>query len=574
MTALLPDWQTFPLAQQVAQMVVVRASGHLFDHQIEYPVWEPPAAVLQSWVEELGVGGVILLGGSAAEVRLRTQQLQDWAATPLLIAADIEEGVGQRFAGAVWFPPPMALNAIAQTQPAQAVRYAEAMGEAIAQEALAIGINWVLAPVVDVNNNPANPVISVRAFGDTPETVSQLTTAFIRGSQRHNVLTTAKHFPGHGDTAIDSHLELPVLPHDLTRLRQIEFPPFASAIAAGVDSVITAHLQIPTLDSTYPATLSPTILTGELRQQLGFSGLIVTDALVMGAITNCFGANEAPVLAVEAGADIILMPVDPAGAIAAICEAVETGRIPVERIHASLERIWRSKQKVCFPHIQGEPHLWDQVPPPETEPQKITALLAQPQTIATAAAILTDSLQVHCPHPSRLESYLATRSGQDLEQEDAAPRRNLILVDDGFNSPFLSKEAPALTLPRKWGYELQRIDRYTPPVLRETPQPYTLMQLFIRSIPFRGNQALLQTAKTWLELLLPTQLQALIIYGSPYVLEALVAELPADLPYVFSYGQMPQAQTIALNALFPSTLPIEPVLTPQNHRKDDRRFTD
>lgn len=563
MTGLPPDWQTLPLAQQVAQMIVVRASGHLFDHQIEYPVWEPPVSVLQHWVQELGVGGVILLGGSAAEVRLRTQQLQDWAAIPLLVAADIEEGVGQRFAGAVWFPPPMALNAIVQNQPEQAVRYAEVMGETIAQEALAIGINWVLAPVVDVNNNPANPVINVRAFGEMPATVSQLTTAFMRGAKRHKVLTTAKHFPGHGDTAIDSHLELPVLPHDLTRLRQIEFPPFETAIAAGVDSVITAHLQIPALDSTYPATLSPAILTGELRQQLGFTGLIVTDALVMGAITDCFGANEAPVLAIEAGADIILMPVDPEGAIAAICEAVTTGRIPVERIHASLERIWQSKRQVCFPLIQGEPHLWDQVPPPEAEPQRITSLLSQPETIATAAAILTNSLQVHCPRPSR------------LNQGDAAqPHRNLILVDDGFNSPFLSKQAPAITLPRALGYELQLIDRYTPPVLREIAQPLTLLQLFIRGNPFRGNQALLQTAKTWLEWLLPTQLQALIIYGSPYVLEQLVADLPADLPYVFSYGQMPQAQTIALSALFPSTLPTQTKTVEQSHSDGDRRFSD
>lgn len=566
MTGLLPDWQTLPLAQQVAQMIVVRASGHLFDHQIEYPVWEPPVSVLQHWVQELGVGGVILLGGSAAEVRLRTQQLQDWATIPLLVAADIEEGVGQRFAGAVWFPPPLALNAIAQHQPEQAVCYAEAMGEAIAQEALAIGINWVLAPVVDVNNNPANPVINVRAFGDTPETVSQLTTAFIHGAQRHKVLTTAKHFPGHGDTAIDSHLEAPVLPHDLARLRQIEFPPFETAIAAGVDSVITAHLQIPSLDSTYPATLSPAILTGELRQRLGFTGLIVTDALVMGAITNCFGADEVPVLAVEAGVDIILMPVDPEGAIAVLCEAVQTGRIPIERIHASLERIWRSKLKVCLPPIQGEPHLWDQVPPPETEPQNISALLAQPETIATAAAILTDSLHVHSPHPSRLDQW-----------DTAQPHRNLILIDDGFNSPFLSKQAPAITLPRDLGYELHLVDRYTPPVLHKAAQPLTLVQLFIRGNPFRSNQALLQTAKTWLELLLPTQLQALIIYGSPYVLDQLIVDLPADLPYVFSYGQMPQAQTIALRTLLApaflsASLPLEPAS--QSYRKGDRMFGD
>ncbi|HEY9646832.1 MAG TPA: glycoside hydrolase family 3 N-terminal domain-containing protein, partial [Chroococcidiopsis sp.] len=256
MTSSLPDWTDLPLPAQVAQLVVVRASGYLFDHQIQYPQWEPPAATLRHWIEDLGVGGVILLGASAVELGVRSQQLQGWASIPLLLCADIEEGVGQRFAGATWFPPPLALGAIAQRDMQQAVAYAEQMGAAIAQEALAIGLNWLLAPVADVNNNPANPVINVRAFGETAAAVSQLTTAFIRGAHRHRVLTTAKHFPGHGDTAIDSHLELPVIPHGRERLATTEFPPFAAAIAAGVDAVMTAHLQIPALDATYPATLS------------------------------------------------------------------------------------------------------------------------------------------------------------------------------------------------------------------------------------------------------------------------------------------------------------------------------
>ncbi|MGA7935210.1 MAG: glycoside hydrolase family 3 N-terminal domain-containing protein, partial [Kovacikia sp.] len=354
MTPFLPDITSLSLTEQVAQMVVVRASGYLFDHQIQYPVWEPKAEVLQSWLQELGVGGVILLGGSAGELALRTQQLQSWAKLPLLLAADVEEGVGQRFSGATWFPPPLALAAIATQQPDLAEQEAEQMGATTAQEARAIGLNWVLAPVVDVNNNPANPVINVRAFGETPQIVSRLITAFLRGAQRHPVLTAAKHFPGHGDTAVDSHLELPVLNHSLERLQQIEIPPFEAAIAAGVDAVMSAHLQIPALDPIYPATLSPRILTQELRQKLGFDGLIVTDALVMGAIANRYGANQAAVLAVEAGADILLMPLDPVGAIAAVCAAVEAGRISLERIQASVERIWRAKQKVGSPLRQSE----------------------------------------------------------------------------------------------------------------------------------------------------------------------------------------------------------------------------
>lgn len=176
---------------------------------------------------------MILLGGSAVEVAVRSQQLQDWAALPLLLAADIEEGVGQRFSGATWFPPPMALGAIARQSLDAACDLARQMGEITAQEAMALGLNWLLAPVVDVNHNPLNPVINVRAFSDRVDHVTALTSAFIRGAAAYAVLTTAKHFPGHGDTTTDSHLDLPVLLHDLERLTTLEFPPFQGAIAAG-----------------------------------------------------------------------------------------------------------------------------------------------------------------------------------------------------------------------------------------------------------------------------------------------------------------------------------------------------
>jgi beta-glucosidase len=546
--ALLPDWKTLSLAQQVAQMVVVRASGHLFDAQIEYPVWEPPAQTLQHWVQELGVGGVILLGGSTAEVHLRTQQLQNWAPVPLLMAADVEEGVGQRFAGATWFPPPLALNAIAQTDLDRATDYAEQMGAAIAQEALAIGLNWVLAPVVDVNNNPDNPVINVRAFGETPQIVSQLSTAFIRGCRRYPVLTAAKHFPGHGDTAIDSHLDVPVLLHSQQRLDQLEWLPFQAALAAGVDAVMTAHLLLPALDADHPATLSRSVLTAALRQTLGCTGLIVTDALMMGAIINRYGPDEAPVLAVEAGADMVLMPVDPEAAIAAIGRAVETGRIPLSQIHASLERIWRAKRTVLAGLASTAIAL------PET-------LAPSPQATALATAIVRNSLQVYQPSPSRLHSGT-------MEAIGAAPR-NLILVDDVLNSAFLTKQAPAITVPRDRGYTLQWVDRHAPsrsPV--HLPTQPTLVQLFIRGTPFRGNTELLQTAQNWLQALLDTDcLQALVLYGSPYVLEPLVSQLPADVPYVFSYGQMPLAQSIALDALFAQSIGESPIAL-------NRQFTD
>ena len=542
MPLLFPELETLSLRQQVAQMIVVRSSGYLFDHQIQYPVWEPTATVLQHWIEHLGVGGVILLGGSAGELALRIQQLQEWAAIPLLVAADVEEGVGQRFSGATWFPPPMALAAIAQTSLDRAERYAEQWGETTAQEARAIGLNWVLAPIVDVNNNPDNPVINVRAFGETPAIVSQLATAFLRGAQRHPVLTAAKHFPGHGDTAVDSHLELPVLPHALDRLAQVEIPPFKAAIVAGVDTVISAHLQIPALDAEFPATLSSRILTQELRQALGFDGLIVTDALVMGAIANRYGANEAAVLAIEAGADILLMPLDPEGAIQAVCEAVETGRIAADRIQSSVERIWRGKYKVCAP-IEGDTsHAWETRPSVTVEASTLTAQLAQSQAQVTVTDILRDSMQVHCPDLSRLTQ---ARWSQN--------RRNLIIVDDLLACEGLRRHTPAIALPQTLGYAPQTVDRHTPAIALNadatTWQP-TLLQLFIRGNPFRGSAGLTQTASDWFHFLVASeQLLALVLYGSPYVLDKFLPSLPADVPYVFTYGQMPSAQTIALEFL-------------------------
>lgn len=523
----LPNLNDLTLEQQVAQMVVVRASGYLFDHQIQYPAWEPSAEQLRHFIQNLGVGGVILLGGSAGELSLRTQQLQNWAKIPLLIAADIEEGVGQRFGGATWFPPPMAISAIAVKNLAKAQLYAEEMGAITAKEALAIGINWVLAPIVDVNNNPQNPVINVRAFGETPEIVSKLGSAFIKGAQHYAVLTTAKHFPGHGDTAVDSHIDLPVLRHTPPRLAEIELPPFQEAIASGVDAIMSAHLLIPAWDAELPATLSRRVLTDLLRDSMKFEGLIVTDALIMGAIANRYGADEAPVMAVEAGADILLMPVNPETAIQAVCDAVKSGRISVSRIHASVERIWKAKAKLSSSSSPPDLHQ-----------------LAQPRSLNTVTNILQDSQQVGGAIPLSLKP-----------QDGVCQLRNLIVVDDVLAADFLGRNTPAVTIPRQLGYELQFVDRNTPQFLPEADATHgskpTLLQVFIRGNPFRGSAGLTPVAAAWFKRLLKTgDLQAMVIYGSPYVLQQFLPNLPFNTPFIFSYGQMPQAQAVALEVLF------------------------
>jgi beta-glucosidase len=482
-------------------------------------------------------------------VGLKTQELQTLAQVPLLIAADIEEGVGQRFSGATWFPPPMALADMAKRDLPQAIAYAEAMGSITAAEALAMGLNWVLAPVADVNNNPENPVINVRAFGDTPEIVAALATAFVRGAQGQGALTTAKHFPGHGDTAVDSHLELPILPHDWERLQRVELPPFQALITAGVDTVMTAHLTIPALDRQYPATLSAPTLTGLLRQKLGFDGLIVTDALIMGAITRTYGPYEAAVLAVEAGADVLLMPKDPEGCINAIVEAVTTGRMTQERIAESVERLWRAKQRVAS-RLSVPPescHAWEHIPPP---PIHLDPFL-RPESQRIVADILANSTTV---------------AGQVQPCNPQHPGDNLIVVDSVVDCPFLNRTAPALTLPAQAHYQLQLVDHQG---CQRWPQPHTLrptvMQIFLRGNPFRGSAAVSALIQTWLEALVAAnQLRGLVVYGSPYAFAHLKARYlrPSDdlaldatngcqtlVPHGFSYGQMAPAQHHLLTAL-------------------------
>jgi beta-glucosidase len=391
---------------------------------------------------------------------------------------------------------------------------------------------------VDVNNNPLNPVINVRSFGETPETVSALIQAFLRGCQAYPVLTTAKHFPGHGDTAIDSHLDLPLIPHDRARLEAVEWQPFRSAIEAQVSSMMTAHLALPALDPDYPATLSAKILTGILRQEWGFEGIIVTDALIMQAITQRYGAVEAPVLALEAGADVILMPVDPPAAIEGIMKAVETGRLTEARIEASLQRIWRAKQRVTTLGQDSSSGREAPLANPivqllgATEPLAALSCLAEPEGHTLARSILSRSQTVGGLVP-------AVEGGV-----------NLILVDNLLQVPFLSPQAPAVKQPDSFGYRCQVLDQ-TSAHHGPYPLPPTLLQLFVRGNPFRGLGSTHPWMQEWLKSLLAQErLKALVVYGSPYAWETLRSFLPPDLPCGFTYGQMPIAQKILLGSLF------------------------
>jgi beta-N-acetylhexosaminidase len=280
-----------------------------------------------------------IIKSQAYPTAVLTNQLQSKAKLPLLIGADFERGAAMRLDEGTSFPTAMALAAAGNPQDAYT------MGKITALEARAVGIQWIYAPDADVNNNPGNPIINTRSFGEDPARVADYVAAFVRGVEEHGGLATAKHFPGHGDTAADSHIDLPTIPASRERLETLELVPFRAAISARVGSIMTGHLSVPSLepDPNTPATLSPHILTDLLRKELGFQGLVVTDAMDMGGITVRYAPGEAAVRAILAGVDALLMPPVPDAAFEALQAAVQSGRISTDRLDASVRRILLAK---------------------------------------------------------------------------------------------------------------------------------------------------------------------------------------------------------------------------------------
>jgi beta-N-acetylhexosaminidase len=339
--------KTLTLRDKAAQLVMIPFSGHAMSTRTrEYRKFV-------HLIRDVHVGGLILVNVAQGRLVQRPEphelasfvnRLQRMSRLPLLVSGDFERGASMRVNGTTVFPHAMAFAAAGD--PAL-TRYE---GEVAAKESRAIGVQWVFYPDADVNDNPDNPIINIRSFGENAQVVARNVEAFIDGAEsdrRARVLTTAKHFPGHGDTATDTHLGLATITADRQHLDQVELVPFRAAIAKGVDSVMTAHISVPALGTgEVPSTLSPEILTKLLRDELRFQGLIVTDALDMGAIVKGFGPADASVKALEAGADVLLMPPDAEVAVNAIVAAVRHGRISQKRLDQSVTRVLAAKMKL------------------------------------------------------------------------------------------------------------------------------------------------------------------------------------------------------------------------------------
>ena len=356
------------LDEKIGQMFSVGAHGVYMSES------SPAYQQLLHHVRDNHVGGFIWFVSNVYETALLNQRLQQASRVPLLISADLEAGMGMRFADTTFWPSAMAIAATGDPS------LAEREGRVVAEEARAVGVNQILAPVADVNVDPDNPVINARSFGEDPQDVSRYVAAFIRGVQSEHVLATAKHFPGHGDTHVDSHRALPVLDVSPQRLESVELVPFRAAIQAKVASIMIGHLSVPSIEptpapvrsdwhnenpygttpaevpkaGTLPATVSPKIINGLLRKELGYDGLVVSDAFDMGGLTEHFDAGEAAIRAIEAGEDQILLSPNTDAAIAAVKAAVTSGRISESRIDASVHRILAAKQFTGTPHADPE----------------------------------------------------------------------------------------------------------------------------------------------------------------------------------------------------------------------------
>lgn len=497
------------LRDKVAQLVMPWIPGN-------YAAYDDSSfSVAERWVDSLHVGGIIVSIGSPLDIAAKLNRLQSLAPLPLLVASDLESGSAFRLNGGTPFPTNMGVGAAGSELDAYE------MGRITALEGRAVGIHLDFAPVADVNNNPANPIINTRSFGENPAQVGRLVAAEIKGLQEHGMLATAKHFPGHGDTGTDSHISLPVITASWQRLDSLELVPFRSAIRAGVTAVMSAHISLPGIDSGMhrPATVAPSILTGILRDSLGFKGLIVTDALNMGALVSGYGAGEATVLAFLAGADLLLQPADPGVAIDAMLKAVETNRITLGRLDSSLIRVLELKRGIGLFGSRLVP--LDRVPAIVGSSgfgEIAREITTRSIVLVKDSAGTIDSLRTR-PRAVSLVAY-----GDDIGNTMAADLRSRGYRIAAFR--LYSSSGPA-------SYDSARV------LLAQNP--IALFVTAVRATAWSGNIALPEAFASLIDSTAKQRRTVLISFGSPY----LIAQTPGVGSYILGW----QARTMSERAL-------------------------
>jgi beta-N-acetylhexosaminidase len=564
-----------PLDARIGQMFLADGNAIFMNRQTE------AYQQLKHQIEDNKVGGVLWFRSDVWATAVLTNRLQTMADVPLLIASDLEMGLGMRLNDTQWWPPNMAVAATGN------VTYALNQGICTAREARAIGINWLFAPVADVNNNPDNPVINVRSYSEDPQTVANFALAFVQGAQGENVLACAKHFPGHGNTATDSHIGLPVVDVNLDSLRKQELLPFR--VLAGTDkkkepfavsAVMSAHISLPQVEPdavapvrklnaneqaaaeftsqteanaakvTKPATLSQKILTGILRDELKFGGLVVTDAMNMAGIAARYDAATAALEAIKAGVDVIEKCPDIDAAIKGVKEAVARKEISEERINASVTRILRAKAALG---LNAERFV---------DLDKVDQLVSSPGCQMVAQDIADHSITLVRDEKKLLPLKANTRL------------LNLTFADDDgvFNSQTFVTElrnrkanVETVTLDyRATEADLQKLFAR----LEQTKFDAVIFASLVRARSGKGTVSLPPIGLRLAEELTKRDLPLLVVsFGNPYLLTA----LPNAKAYVAAYSPYPFSQRAAARALLgeieiTGKLPVSlPGLYPRGH---------
>ena len=516
------------LRDQVAQLIVMPVIGEPIN------VRSRTFKKYQRYVRDLHVGGLIITGhvqngrivnAEPYAMAALFNRMQRLSRVPLLTCADFERGASMRVNSTTPWPYNMAFTAARDLDD---VKYQGAM---TARNARAMGVNWIFAPVADVNNNPDNPIINIRSYGEDPQEVAKYVQAYIEGAHSETkapVLVTVKHFPGHGDTAQDSHMQLARLEADRSRIESVELVPFQAAISAGVDSIMTAHLAVPALEpKEIPATVSSNILTGLLRDELKFKGLVVTDAMDMQGLTQLFDNSEAAVRAIEAGADVLLMPRSAEEAINGVAAAVRSGRIPRKRLEESVARILSAKIRLGLTRnrIVDLHNIGEIVDSPEDEERA--------QQVADRAVTLVKDEKDLVPlrHPENTCLIALTenrygRQGWELidEARKRAPKMTAILAD-----PKMSKTD---------------LDQIAETAARCSQ---IVVAAYVAVSAYRGNVALAGDYPEFLNGLLAGKVAlTLVAMGNPY----LVRSFPNVQAYITTYSTTPTSEAALIKTLF------------------------
>ncbi|MFN0088467.1 MAG: glycoside hydrolase family 3 protein [Blastocatellia bacterium] len=531
---------------------------------------------LEHHIRDNKVGGVLIFRSGVWPTAVMTNRWQEMAKLPLLTASDLEMGMGMRFDDTPWWPPNMAVAATGDP------RWARLQGEATALQARAMGVNWLYAPTVDVNNNPDNPVINVRSYGEDPAMVSTFARAFIEGAQAAGAFACAKHFPGHGDTATDSHIGLPVVDVSRERLMNLELVPFRAAIEARVGAIMSAHIALPQIDDTQaaplrrlsekeasaaeftsqtessgpkitlPATLSPKILTGILREELKFNGVVVTDAMVMAGVAARYTPAEAALQAIRAGADMVEKSPDIDAAISGVKAALAKGELAEARIDASVERILRAKALLGLPAKR----LIDL--------NEVDRVVSDPGFLDTARRIAENSITLARDERKILPLKTA-----------AAPRLlNMTFTDEddrAVTKPFVDELRARLPGTESVTIDLKSTEAEIARALaRLDAEKYdaVVFSVAVRARSGKGSVALPALGKRLAGELIRRNLPLVVIsFGNPYMLMA----MPDAPSYLLAYSPFPISQRATARAIvgeieIKGRLPVSlPGLYPRGH---------